>query len=275
MQSFKTIARGISALALTALAATSAIADEKRELGYSFNVAVTSDYIFRGFTQTAGAPTGQAGFDVTWGKFYAGVWGSGLDFGNDVITGKSTARAEVDLYAGFKPEWNKITFDLGVIYYAYPGALDNRITTLIDREANYVELKAGMSREIWKDGTLASTLFFSPDYTNTTGRVITTETQFSQVLPAIAGWTPTFSAMLGSQYGRDQRYIALVGNGDKRYMYWNAGVAFGWEKFTIDLRYWDTNIKDNNATGGGINGFCSSKVFGCDERFVGTIKFTY
>jgi uncharacterized protein (TIGR02001 family) len=271
MAVIKTIAQGIGAVALAALTATSSVADEKRELSYSFNVAVTSDYIFRGFTQTAGAPTGQAGFDLTWGKFYAGIWGSGLDFGNDGITGKNTARAEIDLYAGFKPVWNNITFDFGVIYYAYPGALDNRLTTAFDREANYVELKAGMSREIWKDGTLASTLFFSPDYTNSTGRVITTETQFSQVLPAVAGWTPTFSALLGSQYGRDQRYIAFVGNGDKRYMYWNAGVAFAWEKFTLDLRYWDTNIKDNNLA----NGFCSGKVFGCDERIVGTIKFTY
>jgi uncharacterized protein (TIGR02001 family) len=265
----------IGALSLGLLSTTAAVADEKRDLTYSFNVAVTSDYIFRGFTQTAGAPTGQLGFDVTWGKFYAGMWSSGLDFGNDAVTGKQTARAEVDLYAGFKPVWNNITFDFGVIYYAYPRALDNRLTTAFAREANYVEFKAGMSREIWKDGTLSSTLFISPDYTNETGRVLTTETQFSQVLPVIAGWTPTFSALLGSQYGRDQTYRDFVGNGDKRYMYWNVGIAFGWEKFSIDLRYWDTNIKDNNVAGGGINGFCSGKLFGCDERVVGTIKFTY
>jgi uncharacterized protein (TIGR02001 family) len=271
----RALLKSIGAVALGLLSVTAVVADEKRDLTYSFNVAVTSDYIFRGFTQTAGAPTGQAGFDITWGKFYAGVWGSGLDFGTETGTGKHTARAELDLYAGFKPVWNNITFDLGIIYYAYPGARDNRTTTAFAREADYVEFKAGMSRELWKDGTLASTLFISPDYTNGTGRVITSETQLSQVLPAIAGWTPTVSALLGSQYGRDQNFRDVVGNGDKRYMYWNAGVAFAWEKFTIDLRYWDTNIKDNNATGGGINGFCSGKLFGCDERVVGTIKFTY
>lgn len=260
----------VAALATLALASATR-AEEKRELAYSLNVALTSDYIFRGFTQTARTATGQAGFDLTWGKFYAGVWGSGLDFGNDFVSGKSTARGEVDLYAGFKPVWNNINFDFGVIYYAYPGALDNRITTVLDREADYVELKAGISREIWKDGTLASTLFFSPDYTNTTGRVFTSETQFSQVFRPIAGWTPTFSALLGSQYGRDQRYVALVGNGEKNYLYWNVGLTFTWEKFTIDLRYWDTNIKDN----GPIRGFCTSQVLECDERVVATIKFTH
>jgi uncharacterized protein (TIGR02001 family) len=260
-----------AAFAATAWAGT-AQAEEKRELGYSFNVALTSDYVFRGFTQTAGTATGQAGFDITWGKFYAGIWGSGLDFGRDANGGAATARGELDLYAGFKPEWNKITFDFGVIYYAYPGARDNRGSTLLDREADYWELKAGSSREIWKGGTLGGTFFYSPDYTNSTGRVITSETTFTQEIDhKVGGWTPTLSVLVGNQYGRDQRYRDLVGNGDKKYMYWNAGVAFAWEKFTIDFRYWDTNIKNNGTAAG----FCSSNVFGCDERYVATLKFTY
>ena len=46
-------------------------------------------------------------------------------------------------------------------------------------------------------------------------------------------------------------------------LYWNAGVALAVDKFTIDLRYWDTNFKDD-AT------FLSPGL--ADERFVATVK---
>ena len=41
--------------------------------------------LLRGFSLTGAASTGQAGFDLTWGKFYAGLWASGLNFGDDQI----------------------------------------------------------------------------------------------------------------------------------------------------------------------------------------------
>jgi uncharacterized protein (TIGR02001 family) len=247
------------------------MADEKRELGYSFNVALTSDYIFRGFSQTGGAPTGQVGFDLTWGKLYAGVFASGLDFGRENGTFKHVARAEIDLYAGIKPEWMGINFDFGGIYYAYPGALDNRLTTAFNKEADYFELKASMSREVIKNLTLTSTLFWSPDYTNGTGRVFTSESGVALVLPVVSGFTPTLSALYGYQKGSGDQFKAVVGNGEDSYSYWNAGLTLGWEKFTFDFRYWDTNI-NNNAL---FNDFCKGAAFQCDQRFVGTVKFTY
>lgn len=264
----------LAAAILSAGLSQVAIADEKPELKFSYNVGVTTDYVFRGFSQTAERPTGQAGLDVSYGIWYAGLWGSGLDFGNDTATFKSIAKAEIDFYAGVKPVWRGITFDLGVIYYTYPGALDNRLTA-VDGELNYVEFKAGMSREIWKGGTLSGTYYFSPDYTNSTGKAFTSETGFSQELPVIAGWTPTFSALVGYQKGDSDRFVGLVGNGKDNYWYWNAGVSFGWEKFSLDLRYWDTNIKNDNSANGFNANFCKGATFQCDERFVATFKFTY
>ena len=69
-----------------------------REFTYSFNIAGTSDYVFRGFSQTARDPTLQGGADVAWGSLYLGVWASGLDFGDDPVTGEGIANAEVDIY---------------------------------------------------------------------------------------------------------------------------------------------------------------------------------
>lgn len=243
------------------------IAQEKRELSYSFNVAITSDYIFRGFSQTERAPTGQAGFDVTWGKAYVGVWASGIDFGRS-NTGKDAAFAEVDVYAGVKPEWMGFNFDFGAIAYLYPGARDEGRSLFLPGEANYFELKASVSRELVKNLTLTGTLFYSPDYTNSTGPVWTGELGAAYVLPAFAGITPTLSALYGYQKGSDAAYIGLVGNGKNHYSYWNAGVTLGWEKFSFDLRYWDTNISD-------AGGFCTGTTFQCDSRVMGTFKFTY
>ena len=64
-------------------------------------------------------------------------------------------------------------------------------------------------------------------------------------------------------------YRFSFGNGDDEYFYWNAGITLGFlEKWSLDLRYWDTDISDANR-------FCSLDTFQCDERFVATLKFTY
>ncbi|MBS0241012.1 MAG: hypothetical protein JSS20_02460, partial [Proteobacteria bacterium] len=81
---------------------------------------------------------------------------------------------------------------------------------------------------------------------------------------------------LGYQMGDSDRYKLLVTNGASDYLYWNAGVTFGFgERFSLDFRYWDTNIKSDNAGSGFANGFCDARIFGCDERFVATAKVTY
>ena len=48
---------------------------------HSANVALTTEYVFRGFSQTAEGPAIQGGYDLTCGIFYAGVWASNLDWG--------------------------------------------------------------------------------------------------------------------------------------------------------------------------------------------------
>ena len=98
--------------------AAPAAADEGRKFTYSFNIGATSDYVFRGISQTDNDPTIQGGIDLGYGILYAGWWASGLDF--DAIL--NDAHVEMDWYGGIKPTWGPATFDFGVIYYSYPGA---------------------------------------------------------------------------------------------------------------------------------------------------------
>jgi len=97
----------------------------------SANVALTTNYVFRGITQSDDGPAIQGGFDYTQGIFYAGTWGSSVDFGD-------ATNMELDLYAGLSPTYNNVTFDLGVLYYAYPDSPE-----LATGEQNFVEFYGG------------------------------------------------------------------------------------------------------------------------------------
>jgi len=243
---------------------------------HSANVALTTDYVFRGYSQTAQGPAVQGGYDLTCSIFYAGVWASNLDFSGGAISVDASgkpfdASIEMDWYVGIKPVTGKITWDLGVIYYSYPNSVNPGLNL------NYFELKVGGSAEIWKDGTLGVTVFWSPEYQLESGSTWTVETGFTQVLPKFKAlhreWSPSVSALVGYQgnEGTDS-YKLSYGNFDTHYWYWNAGVTFGFlEKWSLDFRYWDTSLSDNK----GGSGYCKGPVFQCDERFVGTLKFTF
>jgi uncharacterized protein (TIGR02001 family) len=107
------------------------------------NVAVVSDYIFRGLTQTWGGPAVQGGADLTMANgFAAGVWASS-------ISDKSYpgASLELDLYASYgraiNEEWS---WRISLYSYLYPnGNLDE--AGLSSRSFNTVEANAALT---WK-----------------------------------------------------------------------------------------------------------------------------
>lgn len=89
---------------------------------FTANVALYSQYIFRGLTQTDRRPAIQGGFDYSHASgFYAGLWGSNISWISDFNPGVS-ASLELDTYLGYK---NNITddigYDVGYLRYNYPG----------------------------------------------------------------------------------------------------------------------------------------------------------
>lgn len=87
---------------------------------FTGNVALATDYRFRGITQTFRQPTIQGGFDYAHGSgFYAGNWNSNVSS----TSYNNGAGLEMDFYAGYKFEPVKdITADIGALYYYYPGS---------------------------------------------------------------------------------------------------------------------------------------------------------
>ena len=82
----------------------------------SGNVALSSDYIWRGMTQTDGDVALSGGFDLTTDMgFYAGTWASNLSLA-------ANASMELDVYLGFAGEMaENMTYDVGYISIQYPG----------------------------------------------------------------------------------------------------------------------------------------------------------
>lgn len=76
------------------------------------SVGVSSEYIFRGMAQNANSPAVSADVNVSAGNFYAGVWGSQVDYGTDI-------EAEYDIYAGYKMGGEGLTLDVAYIDYNY------------------------------------------------------------------------------------------------------------------------------------------------------------
>lgn len=77
MTSFK-----LAAFAAAAALALGTAAHAQDAPTVSFNVGASSDYVFRGYSQTDSNPQVYGGADLGIGIFYAGTWLSNVDFGD-------------------------------------------------------------------------------------------------------------------------------------------------------------------------------------------------
>lgn len=105
-------------LAASALATTSAMAWENADgqFSTSASVALSTDYVWRGYSQTDNEPAISGSFDIGHASgLYAGTWASNVDFGDNTSL-------EIDVYAGFASEIGDtgIAYDIGFLRYIYP-----------------------------------------------------------------------------------------------------------------------------------------------------------
>ena len=113
-----------SALALGLLANTAAHGQSVApapDFTLAYNIGGTTDYRFRGISQSSFKPAVQVGIDFSHKSgAYAGVWASNVNWIKDYI-GATDGSLEVDFFGGYKGELAKdLGFDVGVIAYVYP-----------------------------------------------------------------------------------------------------------------------------------------------------------
>ena len=231
-----------------------ALSAQANELTLGASATLTTDYVFRGVSQTTQNPAVQASLDASYGIFYLGAWGSNVDFGGGPF-GQDIANIEIDYYVGITPEWHGISFDIGGIYYTYPGAFDP------GGEFDYFELKTGGSYTFGDAFTAGITNYWSPEFFGQTGDAdaleVSGEYAFNGKLFSI--FTPSVSGLIGWQWTQGTDYT-----------YWNAGLTLGFmENWAADIRYWDTDFSSVGCAG--YSGFRNN----CDARVVGTITASF
>lgn len=212
----------------------------------------TTDYIFRGISNTNQNPAVQASIDASYGIFYAGIWGSNVDFGGSG-TGQELATVEIDYYAGITPSWQGIDFDFAVLYYTYPGAFDP------GGDFDYVEFKTGAAYTFGESFTIGVANFWTPDNFGESGDANATEGAFEYVFAnqLFNFFTPSVSGLIGYQWF----------DAGGSYTYWNAGLTLGFmDNFSADIRYWDTDL---SAAG------CGGAINNCDSRVVGSVSASF
>jgi len=226
------------AAAVLMTASPLAISTAAAEVTLSGNVALTTDYVYRGVSQTDSGPAIQGGFDLEHSSgFYAGIWASNLDFGDD-------ADIEIDYYAGFGGEFsNNIGYDVGVIYYAYP---DSDAADAGDYD--FTEVYGSLSYD-FGPAALTGGLAFSSDFFGGTDDATYAYVDVDVPLPS------DFS--LGLHYG-DQSIDQGTDYND-----WKIGLSKSWNGFDFALDYTDTDLNDRTDCG-------DANI--CDDRVIFTVS---
>ncbi len=118
----------LTAAVLALAAATPALAQDEESSAFTVtgSVGLVSDYRFRGVSQSDKEMAIQGGITINHESgFYAGFWGSNIDFNDGFFSGKEAAELELDLFVGYGFELDENTkLDLNFTYYAYPGSYD-------------------------------------------------------------------------------------------------------------------------------------------------------
>lgn len=189
-------------------------------IAIAYNLAIVSDYRFRGISLTNRDPAVQGGVDLNFRSgFFLGTWASNIaDYGGSTI--------EIDIYGGYGGSLAGLDYTLGAYGYLYPGG----------NAVNYVELQGTLART---DGPVTTTLTIAyiPDQKNAVDNI------YTGLAAALAiGDTPlTASASIGRENGGyDEKWD------------WSAGLGYKLDAMEISVSYVDSNYK--GALEAGHNG---------------------
>jgi hypothetical protein len=232
----------------------------------AFGAALMSDYNFRGITQSNHKPSVAAYFEPRYNfndslQGYVGVSGESISFPN-------RAAAEIDFYGGIRPTFGKLALDFGFWEYWYPGGqcfndpavfgsdclgpLPN--LNVIKKDLSFWEVYGKATYTVNDQFSFGGSVFYSPSVLNSgaDGTYIagTAKYVLPTVLPNGIGWF--VSADVGHWFlGTTDSFYGIPtspgGISFKSYTNWDVGVAFTWKQFTLDLRYFDTDLNKGDC----------------------------
>lgn len=203
--------------------------------GTTGSVALTSDYVFRGVSQTDGKPALQAGIEfASEGGFYAGAWGSNVSWLSDLSTTAApiSSSLELDVYGGYRGKFSDaVSYDVGLLYYAYPGDFPGSFNS-----ADTAEVYAGLT--VAASDKLSLGAKYSHAVTDLFGYVDSSGSGYLDLNATLAldgGWS--LAAHAGKQW--------IDGNGAFEYSDWKLGVTKAFDNgFSVAAAWTDTDADD-------------------------------
>lgn len=225
----------LSVAVLSALSAPAlALAEDSP---FSANVSLTSDYLYRGISQTGAQPAVQGGFDYAHPSgFYAGVWGSNISWLSDAGVA-ANASVELDTYLGFSGEVaSGLGFDVGFLRYNYPGAYAAGAT-----KADTDELYASVSYGI-------ASLKYSHSLGDTFGAAGASGSNYIDL--SVSYEVEAMGLTLDAHYGKQTYKGPNAGSGDSALGYsdYNVGVSKSLGDYTVSALYSNTNTPTGAGT---------------------------
>ena len=231
---------GLAAVALAAVAGP-ALAQEaapeapKSPFTVSGGATLTSDYRFRGISQTNKHFAVQGTINVTHESgLYVGTWGSSVD---DYIA--NGGDAEVDLYGGFKYNFSGTTADVGLLYYYYPGSGGVN--------SDFIEPYASLSHTFGPVGAKIGAAYAPKQHGLYVGRKSREDNLYVYGEGSVTIPNTAFSITghVGHTFGPS--YLSI----GKEYTDWNVGASYAWHGLTFGVSYVDTNKNAFYVTPGG------------------------
>ena len=197
----------------------------------SGNIALTTDYKFRGISQSDSAPSVQGGVDIAFDNgAYVGTWGAAVDFDCAIDTcGGLNGGIELDYYAGFASDISdSVSFDIGYIYYDYPQ--DEGLL------GDYGEIYGSLSF-----GDFGIGMNYSDEYCGETGKFTYTYATYSMALSE----SVALDLLVGSGDYDEAGYM----DGATEHMNWSVALSTSAGGLDFAITYEDTDLDKEDAYG--------------------------
>ncbi len=200
------------------------------------NIALTSDYRFRGISQTDESPAVQGGFDTSFEPgFYLGSWGSSVDFSESDNDTGHYGSLELDYYGGWRGPIGDSDFgiDVGYLYYDYPG-------DTVDPKGDYQEVSLKGS---WKGLVLG--VNYSDDYYAETGEFWYYAADYSySFMDELA-----LGLHVGYNDFENDKDVTFLTNDADEYTDYSVSLTYTWAGVGFTLAYVGTDLDEEDYYG--------------------------
>ncbi len=228
------------ALAIASLSAPAFAQDAEEEtkaITINGTATVVSDYRFRGISQTDKNIALQGSITATHESgVYASVWGSSID--EYVAAGGDQ---EIDLIAGFKKTSGGTTFDIGGIYYYYPGSSQ----LLPGYNSDFFEIYGSVAQGV---GPVTAKL--AVNYAPSQAALDYGFGKEDSLYANLGLSTSIPDTGIGFSAGVGRSFARSFLTGGLKYTDWNVGATYTTGPVTLGITYVDTNATGINPLSG-------------------------